>query len=374
MTARYTDVIIIGAGPAGVGLGALLHQTGFEDFLLLEREAVGASFLSWPEEMRLITPSFHGHAFGHLDLNAVMPGTSPAFSLKKEHLSGQEYGKYLQAVADHFELPVHTGVDVTKVEKVGDAFRIHTQESGVYTSRYVVWAAGEFAYPHKHPFPGAEHCIHNSEVKRWASLPGDERVVIGGYESGMDAAIHLVQSGKKVIVLSRESNWLSDEPDPSVSLSPYTRERMVEALETGRLRLWGEAEVIRVQKEEASWRLFLKDGDSLRVTQSPILATGFRGSVDLVNDHFEREEDGQVRLTEQDESTRTSGLFLCGPQVKHGQVIFCFIYKFRQRFAVVAQEILRRLKAPHDPDVFQYYRDNQMFLDDLSCCDDECVC
>ncbi|MDR6224153.1 NAD(P)/FAD-dependent oxidoreductase [Desmospora profundinema] len=373
MTERQTDVLIIGAGPAGVGLGALFCQAGFDRFLLLERDEVGASFFSWPQEMRLITPSFHGHAFGHLDLNAVMPGTSPAFSLKKEHLSGEEYGSYLQAVADHFELPIHTGVDVTRVEKDGDVFRIHTQE-GVYTSRFVVWAAGEFSYPHREPFPGAESCIHSSEVESWASLPGTEQVVVGGYESGMDAAIHLVKAGKMVIVLSRESNWLSEEPDPSISLSPYTRERLQDVLETGRLRLWGDAEVVRVQRDQAGWRLFLQDGDTVTVDHPPILATGFRGSVERVKEHFEREEDGNVLLTERDESTRTSGLFLCGPRVKHGNVIFCFIYKFRQRFAVVAEEILRRLEAPYDPDIFQYYRDNQMFLDDLSCCDDECVC
>ena len=33
-------------------------------------------------------------------------------------------------------------------------------------------------------------------------------------------------------------------------------------------------------------------------------------------------------LTEDDESTRTPGLFLVGPQVRHDNLIFCFIYKY----------------------------------------------
>ena len=37
-------------------------------------------------------------------------------------------------------------------------------------------------------FPGAEHCLHNSSVRSWAKLPGDDFVVIGGYESGMDVS------------------------------------------------------------------------------------------------------------------------------------------------------------------------------------------
>ncbi|PTM59000.1 NAD(P)/FAD-dependent oxidoreductase [Desmospora activa] len=372
MTERQTDVLIIGAGAAGVGLGALFAQTGFDRYLILEREQVGASFFAWPQEMRLITPSFHGHAFGHLDLNAVMPGTSPAFSLRREHLSGNEYGQYLQAVADHFDLPVQVGVEVKRVQKENDHFFVHTDQ-GVYTARLVVWAAGEFAYPDQMPFPGAEHCLHNSEVESWGSLSGEERLVIGGYESGMDAAIHLVHGGKKVIVISRGTPWLSDEPDPSVSLSPYTRERLLEALETGCLRLWGEKEVVEVKQEQDRYRVRLRSGDAVMTTERPILATGFRSSMEKVREHF-KWEGKHVVLTDRDESTQTPGLFLCGPRVKHGEVIFCFIYKFRQRFAVVAEEMLKRLKAPYDAAVFRDYRDNQMYLDDLSCCDDECIC
>ena len=52
-------------------------------------------------------------------------------------------------------------------------------------ARYVVWAAGEFQYPAKAASSGAvlgtELCMHNSRVQSWASLPGDDFVVIGGY-------------------------------------------------------------------------------------------------------------------------------------------------------------------------------------------------
>ena len=39
---------------------------------------------------------------------------------------------------------------------------------------------------------------NNSKVESWAGLPGDERVVIGGYESGVDACVNLARAGKKV--------------------------------------------------------------------------------------------------------------------------------------------------------------------------------
>ena len=46
---------------------------------------------------------------------------------------------------------------------------------------------------------------------------------------------------------------------------------------------------------------------------------------------------------EADESTLVPGLFLAGPMVHHRGVRFCFIYKFRQRFAIVANAIAQRL-------------------------------
>ena len=77
-------------------------------------------------------------------------------------------------------------------------------------------------------------------------------------------------------------------------------------------------------------------------------------------------------MCDEDESSHTPGLFVTGPMVRHDAAIFCFIYKFRQRFAVVANAIAKRLVV--DPEPLEKYRKKQMFLDDLSCCGEECEC
>merc|ERR1711990_102630 len=76
-------------------------------------------------------------------------------------------------------------------------------------------------------------------------------------------------------------------------------------------------------------------------------------------------------LNEFDESTKTAGLFLVGPAVRHARLSFCFVYKFRQRFVIVANAIARGLgfnttKAVEDA------RQQNMFLDDFSCCEAAC--
>ena len=74
--------------------------------------------------MSLLTPSFHSNSFGLTDLNAIDPETSPADYLRTQHPTGEQYAKYLQAVADYNELPIRTGVEVSAVRKEEDKFVI----------------------------------------------------------------------------------------------------------------------------------------------------------------------------------------------------------------------------------------------------------
>ena len=100
------DVVVVGAGAAGLGVSVALRHAGIENFVVLEREVVGASFAAWPAETRFITPSFPSNSVGMLDLNSIAIGVSPAYSLEVEHPTGQEYALHLQSVAQFFELPV----------------------------------------------------------------------------------------------------------------------------------------------------------------------------------------------------------------------------------------------------------------------------
>ncbi len=375
MTETY-DVIIVGAGPAGVGMGITLQEMGLTNFVILDRLEVGASFARWPKEMRLITPSFTSNGFGPPDLNAVTYHTSPAHMLQREHPTGPEYAEYLQTVAEHFELPVQAGIDVTAVKPntTGQGFELQTL-IGPLNTRFVIWAAGEFQYPWLNPFPGAEHCLHNSAVSSWTELEGDSFVVIGGYESGLDAAYNLSKAGKEVVVLDRHPRWDSRPTDPSIGLSPFTHTRLRAARQKGQLELLGDVSITHVEPNGQGYLIFADDGRQWHSPTRPILGIGFSSSLDLIEDLFawQGEDDAfYARLTEQDESTLTPGLFLTGPDVRHGGVIFCFIYKFRQRFAVVAQAIGEQLGM--DTSGLEIYRRYHMFLDDLSCCDVECAC
>ncbi|GIS48201.1 MAG: hypothetical protein Ct9H90mP21_1080 [Methanobacteriota archaeon] len=60
-------------------------------------------------------------------------------------------------------------------------------------------------------------------------MEGGDFLVIGGYESGVDAAYHLSKRGKKVTIFDKAHPWGLDTSDPSVSLSTFSYERMRDA-------------------------------------------------------------------------------------------------------------------------------------------------
>lgn len=370
-----SKVVIVGAGAAGVGIAVALADFKIPNVLVLDRHGVGASFDQWPAEMRLITPSFNTTPFGILDLNAICLNTSVANYLGVEHPTGKEYARYLRAVVQSMELNVHVPCEITNVWKNEDGgFLLETNE-GMLETDFLIWAAGEFQYPRTDGFPGAELCRHNATIPSYRELEGDEHIVIGAFESGEDAAVHLARLGKKVTLLNSGPDLAVAVQDPSLSLSPFTRERLADIQRTrSNLKIHHRSEVIPVEQTAKGYLVRTRRLEEFHSPTPPILATRFRGGTAAVEHFFDYRGDGQILLTEDDESTLAPGLFLAGPLVRHDNHIFCYIYKFRQRFAVIAETIADRMGISVPDDLLEYYEKNQMRLIDLSCCGRQCTC
>ncbi len=365
------DVIIVGAGAAGIGVAIALADAGVENFLIVDRDTVGSSFSSWPEDTRFITPSFPSNSIGMLDLNSIAVGVSPGYSMKIEHPTGADFAKHLQDLARYFELPIQENTNVKVIEKQQDLFYLTTDER-ILTSTNVIWAAGEYQYPNMDVFLGSELCRHTATVDKYASLEGDDFLIIGGYESGIDAAYHLSNLNKKVSVFDINNPWDSTTSDPSVSLSVFSFERMRSPNFHKKTELFPGTEVNSVTLDNGVYELETEDGRKFHSEVQPLLAGGFSGSHNFVSHLFEQREDNFPLLSECDESTKVPGMYLCGPSVRHEGHVFCFIYKYRQRFAIVANAIATSLGIETDEFV-KNYKSWGMYLDDLSCCGQECL-
>ena len=365
------DVIVVGAGAAGVGVSIALIHAGVENFLIVDRDTVGASFDSWPAETRFITPSFPSNSIGMLDLNSIAIGVSPAYSMKIEHPTGPEFAQHLRDIAEYFELPLQENTDVKAIEKKEGLFHLETSQGTLFANN-VIWSAGEYQYPCTDVFTGSELCRHTATVPSYAELEGDDFLIIGGYESGVDAAYHLANRNKKVRLFDLNAPWDAATSDPSVALSTYTFERMRNPKFEENTDLYPETIVSSVTLTDGMYEVNTEDGQTFKSKVQPLLAAGFDGSHKFVSHLFEQREDGFPSISEDDESTITPGMYLCGPSVRHDGHVFCFIYKYRQRFAIVANAIASSLEIDTEEFVAAY-RSWGMYLDDLSCCGQECL-
>lgn len=369
-------VVIIGAGPAGIGVGIALQRCGLADFVMLEAREPGAAFAAWPREMRMLTPSFNSNPFSQPDLNSIDPDSSPADFLRTQHPSGNEYARYLRTVVKHHVLPVECGVKVTAVRRGGSGFLLSTS-AGELDAGMLVWAAGQFFYPRLHDFAGAEFCQHASTVEAWTELEGDDFTIIGGYESGVDAAVNLHALGKSVRLVSRGEPWAADSPDPSRSLSPRTLDRLrdlaMRGSGRGSLEFVKNTDIRRVEQGDGWWALYDQDDVPLVSRTRPILANGYVGSLALLEDLFDWQQGRPVFSEACDESTAAPGLFYSGPELVHRGSMFCFIYKFRSRFGLVAREIATRLGIEDAEVRLDDHAATGFMHEDLECCT-SCEC
>lgn len=372
-------IVVIGAGAAGIGMGITLTELGVRDFVILDKDEVGNSFKNWPQETRFITPSFTSNGFGMSDLNAISVDTSPAFTLGKERLSGKDYAKYLDLAAKEYQLPVFTNRKVQKIVKKKNGYLLETIQEEIFTE-YLIFAMGEYSFPNKSWIAGGkEHGIHYGEVDSWRQFSGDQQTIIGGNESGIDAALNLAELGKKVTLYTNTTGLTAKKADPSIRLSPFTRQKFFDFKTNqavkGEIQIYQDISIKEISRKAKKYNLITTDGHTLQVENQPILCTGFtNGAQILAPDLFLYQAD-EAQLNDFDESIISPNVFLIGPSVRNQGVVFCYIYKFRQRFAMIAEEIAKR---SNDLSINQqrlsYYKDESFYLDDCQNCEVNCEC
>lgn len=371
------QIIVIGAGAAGIGFASALKRFKIEDFIVLEQGEVGDSFLKWPATTQFISPSFTTNGFGFPDLNAIFPDTSPAYTFAKQHLSGSEYAEYLKLVSKVYELPVKEKTTVESIKKNDDGYYQLSTNQGDFKTKYIIMATGEFKNPFKSGIKGAEYGIHYGEAKTFDMKSENPFVVLGGNESACDILVKLASKGNKVSLYTQNFGKSETAPDPSIALSPVTREALRELGDEEKydVNIYENKKAKKIEKINDEYIVHFDDGTKISTKNNPILATGFRTCVHKIVGIplFDYNKDGIPLVTGEDESTKATNIFLIGPSLRQQKIIFCYIYKFRQRFVPIIAEIAKREGMALAESDLDFFKKNNMFLTDLSCCSVECA-
>ncbi len=169
------DLIIIGAGPAGI-TAAIYAARKKLDFSVITKDIGGQAAISGDVE------NYTGYQFV----------TGPELAIKfKEHLQ-------------NFNFELLEGVEVAKVEKDGNNFRVKTSKEESFSSRTIIVTSGK--RPRMLNVPG-ETEFKNHGVTYCATcdgplFQGKAVAVVGGGNSALDAVLQMVRIASKVYLIN----------------------------------------------------------------------------------------------------------------------------------------------------------------------------
>lgn len=194
MSTESTEVVVVGAGQAGVAMSEHLTQLGVPH-IVLEKDRVAERWRTgrW-DSLVANGPAWHDR-FPSLEF----PETDPHAFPPKERVAD-----YFTAYAEKFCGQIRTGVTVTSVRrKQGEAgFRVETSDGSLDT-RYVVAATGPFQRP-VIPAVVPENALftqlHSSSYRNPQELPEGNILVVGAGSSGVQIADEIQQSGRQVFL------------------------------------------------------------------------------------------------------------------------------------------------------------------------------
>jgi putative flavoprotein involved in K+ transport len=185
------DVVVIGAGQAGLATAYYLRRAGL-DVEVLEREpAVGASWARRWDSLRLFTPARYDS----------LPGL-PFPGAPWSHPGKDDVAAYLADYAARFELPVRTGAEVVDLSGTAGAFTLGLADGGTILGRRAIVATGGFGRPWRPAAaaglePGVPQ-LHTHDYRNPGQLPAGTVLVVGGGNSGFQVALELATHGHRV--------------------------------------------------------------------------------------------------------------------------------------------------------------------------------
>ena len=190
------DVLVIGAGPAGLATSAALTRAGVAHRVLERGDQVGHTWAHLYDNLVLHTAKRLSALPG-----LPFPRTTPRFPTRRDLLD------YLGRYADTFRVPIDTRTDVASVRRDSGGWVVRTTAGADRHARAVVIATGIVANPyepaiaHRDQFRG--HVFHSVKYHRPEGFTGQRVLVVGAGNSAGEISVELARAGARVTLAVR---------------------------------------------------------------------------------------------------------------------------------------------------------------------------
>lgn len=233
------DVVIIGAGPAGIAATLEAKKSGLKA-LTLEQDSLGGTVYTFPRQKVVMTSPMHLPLYGKVKLN---------------NTSKEELLTLWETVIDKHSLEI---VEHTKVEEIipqkDNTFKIRTNTNKEYHSLNVLLAIGRRGSPRKLGVPGEELPKVAYRLLDPELITNKKIMVVGGGDSAIEA-----------VLLLKDNNdvFLSYRKDTFSRLKPKNKEQILKAEAQNEIQILFESNVMAIH--EGDVLLHTKEGDTKQI-------------------------------------------------------------------------------------------------------------
>jgi thioredoxin reductase/NAD-dependent dihydropyrimidine dehydrogenase PreA subunit len=239
------DVLIVGAGPAGIsaGLGALEQRLRYR--LIEQEDSLGGTVYHYPRNKLVMTAP----------VTLALVGKVRMGEIQKEKLL-----EFWLGVVAKTKLAINFNERMDRIERDGNAFVVTTSR-GSHRARAVLLAIGRRGTPRKLGVPGEELPKVVYRLVDAQQYRGQAVLVVGGGDSALEAAIALAEEEGVRVTLSYRSTAFA-------RVKEKNRQRLQQQVERARVTLALGTEVERIEAD-AVWLKPAGDAGSANAAGAP---------------------------------------------------------------------------------------------------------
>ncbi|MDQ3817578.1 MAG: NAD(P)-binding domain-containing protein [Acidobacteriota bacterium] len=248
------DLLIIGAGPAGLSAADMAAREGL-NYLVIEKGLIADTIYHYPVGRTVFSTT------NELEMR------EGALHPCREKPTREELLSYYVQFALEQRLKINTEEEVTLVVRTEpEGFRVRTTRAEYRASR-VLFTIGAMAHPRRLNVPGEDlPKVHYRFVEPYPYVR-KEVLVVGGGNSAAEAALFLAEDGARPTLAIWRSDWENQDPKMN-AIKHWVRTPLEQQIEKGRLRLLLFREVLEIKEREVLIRR--EDGETVTIPNDAV--------------------------------------------------------------------------------------------------------
>ncbi|MBM3437361.1 MAG: 4Fe-4S dicluster domain-containing protein [Bacteroidetes bacterium] len=242
------DIIIVGAGPAGISASLTAKKNSLK-FITLEQDTLGGTVFTFPRSKIVMTSAMDLPLFGKVKL----------FETSKTELL-----ELWKKVLSQNGINIRENSKVENILTENGQFKVETKTGEQFTTRNVLLSIGRRGSPRKLNVPGED-----TEKVAYRLLEPEEIhkkniLVVGGGDSAIESAMLLAD--ENCVTLSYRN-------DVFQRIKPKNNERINEAIEKGKVKVMFSTNVEKIEPD----KVLIRDNDGKMINLENDLVYIFAG-------------------------------------------------------------------------------------------------